>query len=368
MVSSQDFNPMAFKFGSKFGAESGSASYSISGSVSGRIPAQWEPHAATLMAYPFDDALWFGKLASVRAEYDQLLLEILKGEDVTLVIPPADESAESATRNAPWAGHARLKFVRQQLNDVWLRDSGPIIVKHAQEKIGLDFIFNAWGEKFDFANDDKLAARLCEGLGIERLRLPFVFEGGSIDVNGVGSALTTEQCLLEPQRNPAYSKHEIDAALRDVFGLSSLVWLGRGLEGDHTDGHIDTIARFIGVDTVACHYADDRSHPSFFALNENLKQLEDLAAKGNSAVKNVVAIPIPKRVDSFNGDFVPYSYVNFYFCNAGLIVPQFADDNDGRVLEILQKHLPGQKVIGLNARNIVLGGGVFNCLTQQVPV
>jgi agmatine deiminase len=261
-----------------------------------------------------------------------------------------------------------LKILRQPLNDVWLRDSGPIIVKNAQEKIGLDFIFNAWGEKFDFANDDRLAARLCEALGLERLRLPFVFEGGSIDVNGVGAALTTEQCLLEPQRNPAYSKSEIDAALRFLFDLRGLVWLGRGLEGDHTDGHIDTIARFISVDTVACHYADDRSHPSFFALNENLKQLEDLAAKGTSAIKNVVAIPVPKRVDSFNGDFVPYSYVNFYFCNAGLIVPQFSDAHDERVLEILQKHLPGQKVVGLNASNIVLGGGVFNCLTQQVPV
>lgn len=355
---------MAAKYGAKFGTESGS----LFGPVSGRIPAQWETHAATLMAYPFDDALWFGKLASVRAEYDQLVLEILKGEEVTLVLPPGDESAESALRNAPWAGHARLKTLRQPLNDVWLRDSGPIIVKHAQETIGLDFIFNAWGEKFDFAKDDRLAARLCEALGMERLRLPFVFEGGSIDVNGIGAALTTEQCLLEPHRNPAYSKHDIDTALRHVFDLSSLVWLGRGLEGDHTDGHIDTIARFISVDTVACHYADDRSHPSFFALSENLKQLEDLAAKGTSAIKNVVAIPVPKRVDSFNGDFVSYSYVNFYFCNAGLIVPQFSDAHDERVLEILQKHLPGQKVVGLNASNIVLGGGVFNCLTQQVPV
>lgn len=354
MVSSQDFKPGTFKspFTSKWGQ------------VSGRMPAQWEPHAATLMAYPFDDALWFGKLDAVRAEYDRLLLEILKGEEVVLVLPLVEDSA---LRHAPWTGHPRLKTLHQSLNDVWLRDSGPITVRRGAEKIGLDFVFNAWGAKFDFAQDDRLAARLCDVLGMERERLPFVFEGGALDVNGAGGALTTEQCLLEPMRNPAYSKQEIDAVLRSVFELDELIWLGRGLEGDHTDGHIDTIARFITPDTVVCHYAEDRAHPSFVALNENLRQLEAIAAKAKSPIKNVVGVPVPKRVEVFNGDYVSYSYVNFYFCNAGLIVPQFSDDHDERALQLLQQYLPERRVIGLQASHIVLGGGVFNCLTQQLP-
>lgn len=338
-----------------------------------RLPAAWEPHQATVLGFPCGDDLWFGELSAVRHEHAQLVLTIAGGEDVVVLVPPEAREAACA---AAWYGHPRVRVVSLELDDIWLRDSGPVVVecrgpgalgRSAVSKLAYNFIFNAWGEKFAYGRDRLVARRVSDALGVDSQSIPLVFEGGSLDSNGCGAALTTRQCLLEKRRNPAWSEAELDSAVKNLFGLSELVWLGDGMAGDHTDGHVDTIVRFVSPDTVVCHYAESQSHPSYDALHRNFVQLQKLATSGTSAVRHVVPLPLPRKVETFEGDYKTMSYANFYCCNAGLIVPQFGDANDDLVIEILKGLVTDRPVIGLEARHIVLGGGVFNCLTQQIP-
>jgi agmatine deiminase len=337
-----------------------------------RLPAAWELHGATVMAYPSGDDLWFGRLKEVRREHDQLILAIAQGEDVLLFVQPHEVDALQA---APWQNHPRVRAVPFAYDDIWLRDSGPVVVATSAAGLGAaqtswlayDFLFNAWGDKFFWEHDDLIARRVCDLLDLPRQRVPFVFEGGAIDSNGAGAALTTRQCLLEPHRNPSWTEAQIHDALLGLFGLNELIWLESGISGDHTDGHIDTIARFVSADTVVCHYAESEAHPSYAALRSNLEQLRTLAAQGGSAIRHVVPLPLPRAVEQFEGDYKTLTYANFYCCNAGLLVPQFGDANDSLVLEILKGVVTERKVLGLDARHLVLGGGVFNCLTQPIP-
>lgn len=339
----------------------------------GRFPAQWEKHERTILAYPFDDEMWFGGLAHVRREYDALVNAIARGEEVLILL---EENEPDATEAHLRALSSKVSVERMPLNDVWVRDSGPLFLVQGPPLAvsarlqALQFHFNAWGRKFGWEKDDRISAALVEKMGVASFQSPLVFEGGSIDFNGQGAALTTRQCLLEPNRNPGLTEADLDAALRQLFGLQELIWLDRGLEGDHTDGHVDTIARFVSADTVVCHVAESEDHPSADFLRQNFEQLSLLAASGKSALRRVVAVPVPEKtkLDWPGADApVPFSYVNFYFSNAGLLVPQFEDANDKRVLQILRELCPDLEVVGLPAQHIMLGGGVFNCLTQQVP-
>ncbi len=341
-------------------------------SCSGSVPAQWQRHAATVMAYPFDEEVWFGRLPQVRAEYHELVRVIASKEDVYLLAQKSEFEELHDTLPELLAAPAELGRVRLlpiDCDDVWLRDSGPIVACLSNnERLALDFEFNAWGRKFPWEKDNGVAAKVAESLTLPSKQVPLVFEGGSIDFNGAGAALTTRQCLLEPQRNPQFRESELDAILKKVFELKELIWLDDGLVGDHTDGHVDTIARFVNEDTVLCHVAEEAAHPSFERLERNLKTLQKLAQTGRSAVRHVEAIPVPKKTSLFDQKVAPFSYLNFYFCNAALLVPQFGDENDSRVLQMLQKWCTDRPVVGLPATHIMTGGGVFNCLTQQVPV
>lgn len=332
-----------------------------------RMPAEWAPHAATWMSWPFDNDMWFGCLENVRAEYADLVKTIAKVESVHLLLRD-EEATESAAQFL--SGVHGLTTHVIPLDDVWLRDNGAIFVNATDSpaQAAINWRFNAWGGKYDWHNDDLVAARMAAWAGQQRFNAPFVMEGGSLDVDGLGLALTTEQCLLTPTRNPEASKDILADALRNYLGIDEVIWLGLGLEGDHTDGHVDTITRFAApglVLTSVCHDTSDVNHAR---MKANLELLKGYRTRQGQRLE-VVELPLPeKRLELEDGTRLAPSYANFYLCNGTVIVPQYADPQDEKALAVLRHAFPQHNVIGLASRFIIRGGGSFHCLTQQQPL
>ncbi|MEW6279335.1 MAG: agmatine deiminase family protein [Candidatus Eremiobacterota bacterium] len=319
------------------------------------MPAEWEPHAATWTAWPFDDEEWRGFVESARQEYAAVLTRLAECEPVELLV--ADEEAETdARRRLPG-----VRCHRVPLDDVWFRDNGPLFVRRPDGAVAMThWRFNAWGEKYDFELDARAPEALERILTGHRFEVPVVLEGGSLDVNGRGLALTTRQCLLHPRRNPGWSEADLERVLLENLGIERLVWLERGLEGDHTDGHIDTLARFLNEGTVACCVAEDPADPNHAVLQDNLERLE-------AAGLDVVPVPLPAAPRYLLGERLPLTYVNFYVANGIVLVPTYGDVNDERALAILGPLFPGRSVEGFAASAILTSGGAFHCLTQQQP-
>ena len=334
------------------------------------MPPEWAEHAATWTSWPFDEALWEGQLEAVRDEFAVLVAALARYEPVVLNV--RDEPTERDARRRLEAADAPLTnvtFHRVPLNDVWFRDNGPLFVTNRDGQVALtDWGFNAWGEKYSpWDDDDRAPAAVAETLQMQRFSLPIVMEGGSLEVNGQCVCLTTRSCLLSQKRNPGMNEAELERALRDGLGIKQVVWLGRGLEGDHTDGHIDTIVRFADDRTIVCSVAEDETDANFGPMQANLKVLEKLRdADGNPY--NVVKLPLPKGRLEFGGVRLPPTYANFYLGNGFVVVPQYGDENDARALEVLKPLFPGRETIGLSSRALITGGGSFHCVTQQQPV
>jgi agmatine deiminase len=335
-----------------------------------RWPAEWERHEATLMAWPQDPTTWPDCLAEAEAAFATLAAAISQGETVHLLVP--DERV--AHRAAPLlekAGARDLAFHGIATADAWLRDTGPIVVTRGdearRERLALDFRFNAWGVKYpELLADDELPHRLEPLLKFPRERQDMVLEGGSVDGNGHGLVMTTEQCLLNPNRNPDLSREQIEARLRDALGARGVLWLGAGIEGDDTDGHVDDIARFVGPRTVVTVVPEDPRDPDHAALRENearLRAWRDGAGQG----LEVIALPAPEPVLSGAGERLPASYANFYIANAAVCVPVFGQRRDDEVLRILTKCFPGREVVPVPCARVVEGFGSLHCVTQQVP-
>ena len=312
------------------------------------------------MAYPFDDTQWFGRLAEVRQEFHQLLMHISRSEQVNLICQePLDEALFPDS----------VKQYSFELDDIWLRDSGPIFtLEEGTQVVGRNFQFNGWGRKFPFAKDARVGSQILDWHNLKDNTIDWIFEGGSIDVNGFGAALTTRQCLLSKERNPFPSSEICENILRESLNVKELIWLESGLIDDHTDGHIDMIARFCSPGTVLCHYSQCSSHPSFGLLESNYRRLCEFAQSANSAIHNIIRVPMPENVEIFQDRIVPKTYLNFYICNAGVIVPTYDDQFDESALSIIQSAFPDRDVKGSHASHIIYGGGAFNCLTQQVPL
>lgn len=334
------------------------------------MPPEWAEHAATWTSWPFSDALWEGQLEPVRDEFAALVATVARFEPVVLNVRD-DEAEEDARRRLETANAPldNLKFHRVPLNDVWFRDNGPLFVKNGAGQVALtDWDFNAWGEKYSpWDDDDRAPAAVAETLSMRRFSFPVIMEGGSLELNGRGVCLTTKSCLLSEKRNPGMSKVELEKVLRDGLGVKQVVWLGRGLEGDHTDGHIDTIVRFADDRTIICSVTDSQNDANFAPMQANwetLKALQD--AEGNPY--NVVELPLPKARLEFGGVRLPPTYANFYVGNGFVAVPQYGDEHDERALEVLRPLFPGREVIGLSSRALITGGGSFHCVTQQQPV
>jgi len=327
------------------------------------MPAEWQPHAATWMAWPHDDEQWVGMLEPVRREFTALIEAIGIREPVELVV--ADEESEADARRR--LAHGSVRFHRVPHQDLWLRDSGPTFLTRGDEVALVDWEFNGWGEKYPADLDNQIPTHVARVLGDVPLYKPgIVMEGGSIEVDGGGTVLTTRQCLLSPHRNPGMTEAALEQHLRDGIGVDHVIWLDEGLEGDHTDGHIDTITRFADRHTIVTATCDDRDDPNHAVLKANLDRLTD-ARDADGRPYRVVGLPIPARPAYFEGERLPLTYANFYVLNDAVLVPVYGDEHDEQALQILHPLFPDREIVPLMARALITGGGAFHCVTQQQP-
>jgi agmatine deiminase len=333
------------------------------------MPPEWTPHAATWIGWPFDDELWEGQLEAVREEFAALVSTVARFEKVYLNV--RDEEAENDARarlqrlDAPLA---HITFHRLPLNDVWFRDNGPLFIQNAEGHVALtDWGFNAWGEKYaPWDSDDRAPVAVAQTLNMQRFAVPYIMEGGSLEGNSQGVCLTTRSCLLSQQRNPNLGEMDLEELLHDYLGFKHVVWLERGLEGDHTDGHIDTIVRFTDDKTIVCAVAEDEDDANYKPMQHNLTLLRTLRDHEGEPY-TVIELPLPKEPLEFGDVRLPPTYANFYVGNGFVVVPQYGDENDERALEILRPLFPNREVIGLSSRALITGGGSFHCVTQQQP-
>jgi len=316
---------------------------------------EWAPHQAVWIGFPSAADLWKSDLAPAQAEvaaFAEAVHAEGKGEEVWLVA--ADEgSAAEARRLAPFAN-----ILVEPFGDIWLRDTGPIIVATGEGRRAQGFGFNGWGGKYDLPGDDSIGERLARLASLPYAKADWILEGGAVDGDGSGTFLTTEQCLLNSNRNPGLSKEETEKCLRRDLGATRIVWLGEGLVNDHTDGHVDNLARFVAPGRVAI--------PEAVADDPNAAAYADAAEALLDADLEVVAIPSPGLVER-GGEIVPASYMNFYIGNAAVVVPQYGAANDAAAVEAIQALFPDRRAIGLRADHILTGGGSFHCISQQVP-
>jgi agmatine deiminase len=339
------------------------------------MPAEWEPHEATWIGWPHNRTDWPGKFPPIPWVYGEIVRKIAPGETLRILIDSKSHEASARSILARvGVDPARTEFFRFPTNRGWTRDFGPIAVKREGKGIAIvDFRFNGWAKYPDWKKDRKIHSRAANALGLRLFRpllngSEFVLEGGAIDVNGRGSLLTTEECLLDQNvqaRNPGATRAEIERALLDTLGATNVLWLGRGIAGDDTHGHIDDIARFVGPRTIVACDEQNSSDPNYAPLNENLERLSGMHLEDGSKPE-VIRLPMPSPL-FFKGMRIPASYANFYIANACVLVPTFNDARDRTALGILSELFPGRPVIGIHAVDLVWGFGTLHCLTQQQP-
>jgi len=329
-----------------------------------RMPAEWEKHRGTWLSYPHNPDTFFEKIDNVREKYVEMIYWVSKGEEVHINVN--DEEMENDLKKRlekyPDLDKNKIFIHKFPTNDAWCRDHGAIFVKDENNNlIALDFKFNAWGNKYPHDLDDQIPQKMAEYLKIPSIKIDMVLEGGSIDVNGEGLLLTTESCLLNPNRNPNLSKEEIEQNLKKYLGVEKILWLKDGIVGDDTDGHVDDITRFVDKDTVITVVEENKNDENYEPLKENLQRL-----KSFKEIKNIITLPMPEPV-YYKGDRLPASYANFYISNYAVIVPIFNCEQDKIALQTIQSIFKDRKVIGIEANDIVVGLGTFHCLTQQIP-
>ncbi len=323
------------------------------------LPPEWAPHAATWTCWPSGEELWSGYLSSARQEMADLIEAIASAEGVHLLVTDQEAAEDAAGR---LGSGVTLHLV--PLDDIWLRDSGPIFLRSGPDVSLICFQFNAWGEKFAYQNDAAVARWIAHWLGAPHFLSQLTLEGGSVEANGAGLAMTTRQCLLEPHRNPGCSQGQLESELRAALGVD-LIWLEEGLEGDHTDGHIDTLARFVSERQVVCCRERRRSDPNCEVTAGNwqvLSRFQD--AQGGL---EITELPLPQRRLEQDGARLAASYANYYLAGDLILIPQYGDPNDSLALDILAGLFPDRRAIGLSARALITGGGAFHCVTQQQP-
>ncbi|MBL8642914.1 MAG: agmatine deiminase family protein [Rhodospirillaceae bacterium] len=340
--------------------------------MSVRQPAEWDAHSAVWSAWPSHADLWLEDLEPARAEVTALFKAIAdvdagsgrpRGEALK-ILASGDEAVASARQALAGTG---AEIIPAAFGDIWLRDTAPIFVTGGTTLEAACFRFNGWGGKYVLVGDDGVAPFVAKRAGVKAHINDWVLEGGSIDVDGLGTALTTRQCLLNPNRNANLTQAEIEANLKHSLGIEKLIWLGDGLLNDHTDGHIDNIARFIAPGVVVCMEptgADDPNHDALKAIIADLKAATDV----NGRKLDVHTIPSAGRLDDEEGEPVPASFMNFYIGNTTVVVPVYGTKTDEAAVKAIGKLFRGRTTVGLPANHILTGGGSFHCITQQQPL
>jgi agmatine deiminase len=336
-----------------------------------RMPAEWELHVATWLSWPRREGISFpdsfdGVLPTLRAMVEALI----ESENVCINVCSGAHEAE-ARQVLRGLSMERVTFYRIPTNEPWCRDHGPIFLTRKKEpRLAIvDWDYNAWGNKYPpFDLDEVVPTRLADILKVPVFYPRMILEGGSIEVNGAGALLTTESCLLNKNRNPNLSREQIEQRLRDFLGVREILWLGDGIAGDDTDGHIDDLARFVSEGKVVTALEEDRDDENFEPLQENLTRLREMKiGTSRTGTKiDIVTLPMPRKIvrDDLR---LPASYANFYVANRCVLVPTFADPGDEAALSILQRCFPTRRVIGIDCRELIWGLGTFHCLTQQQP-
>ncbi len=338
------------------------------------FPAEWERQSAVWFSWPRPEGISFpGRWHTVPGPLSALVAAIAARERVRINVP--NENWERIVRDTLRAFDAptrRVEFFHVPTNECWCRDHGPaFVVKRgrggAKRLAIVDWGYNAWGGKYPpFDADDAVPTRLAGLLGLPLFSTPVVMEGGAVDFNGAGSVLTTESVLLNPNRNPGLSRRQIERILRDWYGQTQVLWLGEGIEGDDTDGHVDDLARFVDARTIVTAVEDDPRDANHEALRENLRRLRALRDPAGRPFE-IVTIPMPKRIE-VEGQRLPATYLNFLFVNGAVLVPTFRDPRTEKVaLATLRRALPRHEVVGLDCSQLIWGLGAIHCLTQQQP-
>ena len=330
-------------------------------------PPEWDRHSACWLAWPSHGHLWQENLAPAQAEVAALCVAIAEegGESLDLLVQDDRAQPEASEALAPVIGQVR--FHRVPVGDIWLRDTAPIFVKSRSGALGAAcFRFNGWGGKYVLPGDDQVGDRVAALCGLPVYHHNWILEGGSVEVDGQGTVLTTRQCLLNPNRNPGMGQADIEKSLRNGLGAEKVLWLEEGLLNDHTDGHIDTLARFIAPGVVVCMVAREAGDPNAATLDRIATDLAGFTdARGRKL--QVVRIPSPGSVRDEGGEFLPASFVNFYIGNRSVVVPTYGTPHDEAAVAALAPLFPGRRVLGRSARAILSGGGAFHCITQQQP-
>jgi agmatine deiminase len=317
-------------------------------------PPEWAPHDAVWIGFPSHADLWLEDLDPARAEVTAFARAIhAEGRGERVILVAADEEARAAA--TALAGDA-AEVVTERFGDVWLRDTAAIV---AGDGVAQDFEFNGWGGKYDLEGDDTIGARLAARRQLTARKHAWVLEGGAIDGDGTGLCVTTEQCLLNPNRNPDLDRAGIEAKLASDLGYTRVLWLGQGLANDHTDGHVDNLARFVGPNRLLI--------PTPTEDDPNAAIYADAAARAEAFGVEVVRMPSPGAVMDEDDEAIPASYMNFYIGNAAVVVPLYGQPNDAAAIETLKDLFPGRTIVGQRADHILTGGGSFHCISQQIP-
>lgn len=323
-----------------------------------RMPAEWAPHEAVWIGFPHLAEEWAGHIDAARrdvAAFANAVHDGGRGEEVRLVVNDTAQ-AEIAARLV----EAGVLILVQSLGDIWLRDTGPIIAGTGATRRARNFRFNWWGDKFVMPGDLEVGAELGAKSGLPVDEQDWVLEGGGIDVDGTGLAVTTEECLLHPNRNPSLTREDIAVRLHQSLGIERILWLGQGLTGDHTDGHVDNLARFVGEGRLAIPAPADSNDPNAAIYTDARTRAE--AFEG----VEIVDLPSPGRIE-IEGEIAAASYMNFYIGNSVVVVPTYGSANDAAAVDALAALFPERRTVGIDARGILIGGGSFHCSSQQLP-
>ncbi len=340
-----------------------------------RIPAEWEPHQATWLGWPHNKEDWPGKFTPIQWVYAEIVKKISRGEIVRIVVESKEhERKAKSVLISSEVDLSKVEFYHLKTDRGWMRDSGPAFVKSNGKVELVNFKFNGWAKYSNCKKDEKLPKFISEKLGIKRITAEHkgnqvVLEGGSIDTNGNGTLITTEECLMDDKvqvRNPGFTKKDYEEIFKKFLGIKNVLWLGKGIAGDDTHGHVDDLCRFVNKKTVVLVQEKNSKDENYKLLQENKERLQSMKLEDGSKVE-AIELPMPEPV-IFKGQRLPASYANFYFSNAAVIVPTFNDPNDKTALGILSELIKDRPVIGIHAVDLVWGLGTLHCLTHEQPV